>query len=67
MNTSELRQKSPVELREELQGLLREQFNFRMQKATGQLAQTHKMREVRRNIARVYTILNEKQRGGEAS
>jgi len=67
MDTSELRQKTPVELREELQGLLREQFNFRMQKATGQLAQTHKVNEVRRNIARIYTILNEKQRGGETS
>lgn len=67
MKASDLREKSPVELREELQGLLREQFNFRMQKGTGQFAQTHKMKEVRRDIARIYTLLNEKQRAGEAS
>jgi len=67
MNATELRQKSPAELRDELQGLLREQFNFRMQKGTGQLAQTHRMKEVRRDIARIYTVLNEKQRAGETS
>jgi len=67
MNASELRQKSPAELREELQGLLREQFNFRMQKGTGQFAQNHKLKEVRRGIARIYTILNEKLNAGETS
>jgi len=67
MKASELRAKSSTELREELQGLLREQFNYRMQKGTGQLAQKHKMHIVRNNIARVYTILNEKKRAGEES
>jgi len=67
MNANELREKSSVELREELQGLLREQFNYRMQAGTGQLAQKHKLQTVRQNIARVYTILNEKKRAGEAS
>jgi large subunit ribosomal protein L29 len=67
MKASELRAKSSTELREELQGLLREQFNYRMQKGTGQLAQKHKMYTVRHNIARVYTILNEKKRAGEES
>jgi large subunit ribosomal protein L29 len=67
MNATDLRQKTPDELRQELQGLLREQFNFRMQKGTGQLAQTHKVKEVRRDIARIYTVLNEKQRAGETS
>jgi large subunit ribosomal protein L29 len=67
MNATDLRKKSQAELRDELQGLLREQFNLRMQKGTGQLAQTHKMKEVRRGIARIYTLLNEKQRAGEAS
>jgi large subunit ribosomal protein L29 len=40
--------------------LLREQFNLRMQSATGQLQQTHTLKAVRRDIARVKTVLNEK-------
>ena len=44
----------------ELQGLLREQFNLRMQKATGQLAATTKLRKVKRAIARIKTIMTEK-------
>jgi len=67
MNATDLRSKSSDELSEELLGLLREQFNFRMQKGTGQLSQTHKVKEVRRNIARIYTVLNEKKRAGETS
>ena len=47
-------------LNAELLGLLREQFNYRMQASTGQLAQTHLLRTVRRNIARVKTIITEK-------
>ena len=64
MNTQELRAKSNVELREELTGLLREQFNLRMQKGTGQLNSPHELRRVRRDIARVQTILNEKTKEG---
>ncbi len=45
----------------ELHELLREQFNLRMQKATGQLANTASLRTVRRNIARLRTVMNEKQ------
>jgi large subunit ribosomal protein L29 len=56
----ELRQRTAEELQTELQNLLREQFNLRMQKATGQLGQTHQLREVRRNIARHKTLLKEK-------
>jgi large subunit ribosomal protein L29 len=67
MNATNLREKSTAELREELQALLREQFNFRMQKGVGQLAQSHKIRDVRRGIARIYTVLNEKKRAGEGS
>ncbi|HFD91891.1 MAG TPA: 50S ribosomal protein L29 [Gammaproteobacteria bacterium] len=67
MNAKELREKTIPELREELTSLLREQFNLRMQKGTGQLSQTHKLKMVRRDIARVYTIINEKQRMSEAS
>ena len=60
MNASELKQKNVEELNEELLNLLREQFNLRMQLSTGQLAQTHLLRKVRRDVARVKTILNEK-------
>ena len=60
MKASELKAKSVGELKAELLGLLREQFNLRMQAATGQLAQTHLLKTVRRDIARVKTILTEK-------
>lgn len=60
MKASELKTKSVEELNTELLGLLREQFNLRMQAATGQLAQTHLLKTVRRDIARVKTILTEK-------
>ncbi|MFQ5470624.1 MAG: 50S ribosomal protein L29 [Gammaproteobacteria bacterium] len=60
MKASELRDKSESELKTEILGLLREQFNLRMQKGTGQLTQTHQLREVRRNIARIKTVLNQK-------
>ena len=65
MNAQDLRQKNEVELREELSGLLREQFNLRMQRGIGQLAHPHELRRVRRDIARVRTVLNEKK--GETS
>jgi large subunit ribosomal protein L29 len=60
MNTSELREKSVEDLNAELVNLLREQFSLRMQASTGQLNQTHLLKQVRRNIARVKTILTEK-------
>jgi large subunit ribosomal protein L29 len=60
MNAKELRDKSAEDLNKELIDLLREQFNLRMQKGTGQLARPHQMKQVRRNIARVKTILREK-------
>ncbi len=60
MKASELRDKSVEELNAELLGLLREQFNLRMQHATGQLNQTHQLKQVRRNIARVKTIITSK-------
>jgi large subunit ribosomal protein L29 len=60
MKASELKDKSVEELKGELNGLLREQFNLRMQKGTGQLSQPHRVSQVRRDIARVKTILNEK-------
>ncbi|RDE18453.1 50S ribosomal protein L29 [Motiliproteus coralliicola] len=60
MNSVELREKSVDELNQELLDLLKEQFNLRMQKSSGQLAQTHLLGKVRRDIARVKTVLNEK-------
>ncbi|HXH02834.1 MAG TPA: 50S ribosomal protein L29 [Candidatus Competibacteraceae bacterium] len=60
MKASELRQKSVEELKQERLALLREQFNLRMQRATGQLAKPHLFQQVRKNIARINTILNEK-------
>jgi large subunit ribosomal protein L29 len=60
MNTAELKEKNVEELNTELLSLLREQFNLRMQLSTGQLEKTDQLRKVRRNIARVKTILTEK-------
>jgi len=59
MEAKDLRGKSAEELNEELLALRREQFNLRMQKATGELAQNHEHRRVRKDIARVKTVLNE--------
>lgn len=60
MNTSDLRNKSVGDLNKELVELLREQFSLRMQQGTGQLSRPHQVKVVRRNIARIKTILNEK-------
>ncbi|RMH46610.1 MAG: 50S ribosomal protein L29 [Gammaproteobacteria bacterium] len=60
MKASELREKSVEELKAELLNLLREQFKLRMQHSTGQLSQTHLLKKMRRDIARVKTIMNEK-------
>lgn len=60
MKASELKEKTVEQLQEELLGLRREQFNLRMQAATGQLNQTHMMKQVRRDIARIKTILTQK-------
>ena len=58
----DLREKSPDELKTELQALLKEQFGLRMQKATQQLGNNAKLPAVRRDIARVRTLLNQKVR-----
>ncbi len=58
----ELRSKTAEQLNEELIGLRHEQFNLRMQKGTGQLGNPSRMRQVRREIARIKTVLNEKSR-----
>jgi large subunit ribosomal protein L29 len=60
LDATELREKSVEELKEILLGLLRDQFNQRMQKSTGQLNQTHLQSVVKKDIARVKTLLTEK-------
>ena len=60
MKPSELRGKNGEELQKELEGLLRAQFGLRMQLATQQLSNTSQMKKVKRDIARVRTILKEK-------
>lgn len=59
MKASELRGKSASELKFELLAELEKQFKMRMKRATGQLEQTHEMKQVRRNVARIKTVLNE--------
>ena len=63
MKANELREKSAQQLNEQLLGLLRDQFNLRMQKATGQVGQSHLLSQVKRDIARVKTVL--KQQAGK--
>ena len=60
MNAQELRDKTPDQLREALTELKKEAFNLRFQQATGQMENTARTRQVRRSVARVNTILNEK-------
>ncbi|SNS92708.1 50S ribosomal protein L29 [Tropicimonas sediminicola] len=60
MNAKELRDQTPDQLREKLIDLKKEAFNLRFQQATGAMENTARMREVRRNVARVKTVLNEK-------
>ncbi|MEM8983993.1 MAG: 50S ribosomal protein L29 [Pseudomonadota bacterium] len=62
MTLEEMRSKTRDELLEELVSLRREQFNLRMQRATQQLSQNHQFRQVRRDIARINTILSEQSK-----
>jgi large subunit ribosomal protein L29 len=64
MNAAELRGKAPAELRERLRELYREQMNLRIQRATGQLANTARFKAVRRDIARIQTVMTEQRRTG---
>ena len=63
MKAQDVRAKTADELKAELGALKKEQFNLRFQKATGQLEKTSRVREVRRDIARIKTILGEKSSG----
>ncbi len=67
MDANELRDKTPDQLRDQLVALKKEAFNLRFQKATNQLENTARIRQVRRDAARVSTILNEKARAAAAN
>lgn len=56
---AELRSKSATELNEEIVALRKEEFNLRMQRGTGQLSNTSRFKQIRRDVARIKTILNE--------
>lgn len=64
MKYVEWQKKPDTELKEELDGLYQEQFALRMQKATGQLARPDRVKKVRRDIARIQTLINERKRAG---
>jgi large subunit ribosomal protein L29 len=64
MKAKDVRAMDSAARKKELHELLREQFNLRMQNATGQMANTARLRQVRRDIARIRTVLSETKRGG---
>lgn len=64
MNANELRDKSDQELRDILHEMLKEQFNLRMHQGTEQVARHHMIRQVRKNIAKVKTVMTEQRRAG---
>ena len=66
MKASELREKKPEELQDMLNDLLREQFNLRMQKGSGQLGKPSQFKTVRREIARIKTVMSEMTRSEKA-
>jgi large subunit ribosomal protein L29 len=61
MKIAEVRNLTPDQLGETLLNLKKEQFNLRFQKATGQMEKTHRVNEIRRDIARIKTVLRQKQ------
>lgn len=60
MDAQEMRAKTPDQLRDQLVALKKEAFNLRFQQATGQLENTARMRNIRRDVARIMTVLNQK-------
>ncbi len=67
MNASELREKPIADLEKELIALRKEQFNLRMQMGSGQMVRPHLFNLARKNIARVKTVIAEKQRASKES
>jgi len=65
MKVTDLRDLTPDQLGDEMAKLKKEQFNLRFQKATGQLENTARVRDVRRTLARIQTVLKEKRAGAE--
>ncbi|HEY8617536.1 50S ribosomal protein L29 [Phenylobacterium sp.] len=61
MKIDDIRGMTPDQLAEQLVNLKKEQFNLRFQKATGQVEKTHRVGEVRKDIARIQTVLRTKQ------
>lgn len=59
MIAKELRERSPSDLQDELLALRKEQFNLRMQMATGQSGKSHRLREIRKDVARIKTVVTE--------
>ena len=66
MKVTEIRELTPDQLDDELVKLKKEQFNLRFQTATGQLENTARIRQVRRSIARVQTVLKQRKQAAEA-
>jgi large subunit ribosomal protein L29 len=66
MKSADARAMTPDQLQEELLKLKKEQFNLRFQRATGQMEKTHRVNEVRKDIARIKTMLREKTAPAEA-
>ena len=67
MKAAELKDKTPEQLREQLVALKKEAFNLRFQQATGQIESTARMRAVRKDVARVLTVMNQKAADAAAS
>ena len=67
MKAQELRDKTPEQLREQLVALKKEAFNLRFQQATGQMESTARMRAVRRDVARIKTVMNQKAAAAAAA
>lgn len=66
MKVEEMRKMNVAELQKEHIASLQEQFNLRMQRAAGQMSRSHLFKDLRRKIARLQTIINEKQLAGNA-
>jgi len=67
MDATDLRTKTNDELKEELLQLKKEQFNLRFQRVGGQLENTARVREVRRDVARIKTVMTERRRAAAAA
>jgi large subunit ribosomal protein L29 len=67
MKSSDIRAKTADELRQQIDELAKEAFNLRFQRASGQLENTARVRQVRRDLARIKTILGERSRAAVAS